>query len=54
MLRIFGPVAAMIIASWSLSMWIDPWLTPNITPKHPQWVGAWWIGMDYEFFCSMF
>ena len=44
MLRVFGPVLAMAIASWSLNQWIDPTMKPNISPKHPQWVGAWWVG----------
>lgn len=42
--RILGPVCAYSLASWCLSMWVDPSLEPPLPPRHPQWIGAWWIG----------
>ncbi|XP_045136417.1 solute carrier organic anion transporter family member 74D-like isoform X2 [Portunus trituberculatus] len=42
--RILGPVCAYSLASWCLSMWVDPSQEPPLPPRHPQWIGAWWIG----------
>lgn len=37
--RILGPVCAYSLASWCLSMWVDPSLEPPLPPRHPQWIG---------------
>uniref|UniRef100_A0A0P4W833 Solute carrier organic anion transporter family member n=1 Tax=Scylla olivacea TaxID=85551 RepID=A0A0P4W833_SCYOL len=42
--RILGPVCAYSLASWCLSMWVDPSQEPPLPPRHPRWIGAWWIG----------
>ncbi|XP_042209705.1 solute carrier organic anion transporter family member 1C1-like isoform X2 [Homarus americanus] len=43
-MRILGPVCGYSLASWALSHWVTPSLTPDLHPRHPRWVGAWWIG----------
>ncbi|XP_069992440.1 solute carrier organic anion transporter family member 74D isoform X1 [Penaeus vannamei] len=43
-LRILGPVCGYSLAGWSLSYWVDPASPPDIPPRHPSWIGAWWIG----------
>lgn len=43
-LRLLGPVCGYSLASMSLQHWVDPTQSPNIPPRHPRWVGAWWIG----------
>ncbi|CAL4068297.1 unnamed protein product, partial [Meganyctiphanes norvegica] len=43
-LRIFGPVSGLALSSWSLRKWIDPTASTSISPKSPNWVGAWWLG----------
>lgn len=42
--RILGPVCGYSLAAWSLSLWVSPSDTPPVQPRHPQWIGAWWIG----------
>ncbi|KAK3870976.1 hypothetical protein Pcinc_023849 [Petrolisthes cinctipes] len=43
--RILGPVCGYSLAAWTLSMWVSPSQTPpHIQPRHPHWIGAWWIG----------
>ncbi|CAB3383925.1 Hypothetical predicted protein [Cloeon dipterum] len=43
-LRMVGPTMGYMLASYALEMYVDPLLTPVITPKDPRWVGAWWFG----------
>lgn len=53
-LRILGPVCGYSLAGWSLSYWVDPASPPDIPPRHPSWIGAWWIGNYFNmvFFLS--
>ncbi|XP_064109422.1 solute carrier organic anion transporter family member 74D-like isoform X1 [Macrobrachium nipponense] len=43
-MRIFGPVVGTALASYTVSLWVDPTVEPFIKKNHPQWVGAWWLG----------
>ncbi|XP_066956318.1 solute carrier organic anion transporter family member 74D-like [Macrobrachium rosenbergii] len=43
-MRIFGPVVGTALASYTVSLWVDPTVEPVIKDNHPQWVGAWWLG----------
>nr|CAD7261265.1 unnamed protein product [Timema shepardi] len=43
-LRMVGPVFGMTFTSILLRLYIDPTLTPVITPSDPRWMGAWWLG----------
>ncbi|XP_068214590.1 solute carrier organic anion transporter family member 74D-like [Palaemon carinicauda] len=43
-MRIFGPVVGTALASFTVSLWVDPTVEPVIKNSHPQWVGAWWLG----------
>ncbi|KAK7075238.1 hypothetical protein SK128_013125 [Halocaridina rubra] len=43
-LRILGPVCGYSMAAWSLSYWVNPLQPPSLSPTHPGWIGAWWIG----------
>ncbi|XP_068244719.1 solute carrier organic anion transporter family member 74D-like [Palaemon carinicauda] len=43
-LRILGPVCGYSMAALALGYWVNPNNTPNLSPDHPRWIGAWWIG----------
>jgi hypothetical protein len=43
-LRLVGPTLGFLIASGALKLYINPMLTPLITPSDPRWIGAWWLG----------
>ncbi|XP_064116181.1 solute carrier organic anion transporter family member 74D-like isoform X2 [Macrobrachium nipponense] len=43
-LRILGPVCGYSMAALALGYWVNPSNPPNLSPSHPRWVGAWWIG----------
>ncbi|CAK8681292.1 unnamed protein product [Clavelina lepadiformis] len=43
-----GPALGFVLGSVTMKMWVDfPWVdtaTIGINPRHPAWVGAWWVG----------
>ncbi|XP_078692987.1 solute carrier organic anion transporter family member 4A1-like [Branchiostoma floridae x Branchiostoma belcheri] len=41
---IMGPAVGYLLASVFLKIPTDSTSPTNIDPKHPQWIGAWWIG----------
>lgn len=43
-IALFGPALGYYLASISLNTFIEPHLTPIVTTKDSQWLGAWWIG----------
>lgn len=43
-IRLLGPAFGYSLASYSLSMYVAPHLTPMITNKDPRWIGAWYFG----------
>ncbi|KAH8253215.1 hypothetical protein KR032_004141, partial [Drosophila birchii] len=43
-LRMLGPAMGYSMASFCLSLYIDPLKKPLITPEDPRWMGAWWLG----------
>lgn len=45
-IRLLGPAAGYALASFSLSIYIAPDLTPVITNKDPRWLGAWFLGWN--------
>ncbi|XP_049762913.1 solute carrier organic anion transporter family member 74D-like isoform X3 [Schistocerca cancellata] len=42
--RMLGPTVGYLLASYSLSRFVAPGLTPLIDETDPRWIGAWWIG----------
>lgn len=61
-LRMFGPVLGFLLGFFAMNIYIEPSLTPTITPKDPRWLGAWWLGwvilgalmLIFSFFIGMF
>lgn len=61
-IRLLGPAAGYALASFSLSKYVAPNLTPLITNKDPRWIGAWYFGwvaiasvlVVFGFLCAMF
>lgn len=49
-LRLIGPTIGYLIASGALKLYVNPLLTPIISPEDPSWIGAWWLG---ESFCTI-
>jgi len=45
--KIFGPVFGFALGSLCTSLYVDPFLEPDVTPKDPRWIGAWWLGMIF-------
>lgn len=43
-MRMFGPVIGFALAYFTLTIYIDPTLTPIISKDDPRWLGAWWLG----------
>lgn len=43
-IRLFGPTVGYYLASYALTLYVDPDLTPLITNSDPRWIGAWWYG----------
>lgn len=43
-MRLLGPALGYTMASFILSVFIEPGLTPTITRNDPRWLGAWWMG----------
>jgi len=43
-LRLVGPTFGFLLASAALKMYVNPLMTPLITPENPRWIGAWWLG----------
>uniref|UniRef100_F7B262 Solute carrier organic anion transporter family member n=1 Tax=Ciona intestinalis TaxID=7719 RepID=F7B262_CIOIN len=47
-LSLLGPAFGFMLGSLTTSVWVDiGWVnvtTVSITPHHPSWVGAWWVG----------
>uniref|UniRef100_I3K284 Solute carrier organic anion transporter family member n=1 Tax=Oreochromis niloticus TaxID=8128 RepID=I3K284_ORENI len=41
---IVGPAAGYLLGGYFLNMYTEIYLTPEMTPENPHWVGAWWIG----------
>jgi hypothetical protein len=40
-----GPAIGFVLGGIFLSQWVDPGQQPDgVTPTHPAWVGAWWMG----------
>ncbi|XP_068085644.1 solute carrier organic anion transporter family member 74D isoform X2 [Anabrus simplex] len=42
--RMLGPTLGFVLASYTLSKYVDPSLHPTIGTKDPRWIGAWWLG----------
>lgn len=61
-IRLLGPAAGYALASYSLSMYVAPNLTPMITNRDPRWIGAWYFGwiiiatvlVAFGFLCALF
>jgi hypothetical protein len=47
-LRMLGPAIGYALASLCLKIYISPSLTPTVTMDDPRWLGAWWLGKQYE------
>lgn len=43
-LRLVGPMLGYVSASVCLSIYESPFEKPGISRKHPNWIGAWWLG----------
>lgn len=43
-LRLCGSVVGIGLAYVTSRIYIDPTLTPMISPNDPRWLGAWWLG----------
>lgn len=43
-IRMCGPMLGYVLASYTLTKFIDLTLTPIINDTDPRWVGAWWLG----------
>nr|CAD7398590.1 unnamed protein product [Timema poppensis] len=43
-LRMVGPAVGFAFTSFLLRLYIEPTLTPVITPSDPRWLGCWWLG----------
>lgn len=43
-MRLLGPVLGYSLASYCLSLFIDPFATPSINNQDRRWLGAWWLG----------
>lgn len=43
-LRLVGPMLGYVSASVCLSIYESPFEKPGINRKHPNWIGAWWLG----------
>lgn len=43
--RILGPALGFILGSLCTLLYVDLSVDPQITPKDPRWVGAWWLGL---------
>lgn len=43
-IRLLGPAAGYALASYCLSFYVAPGLTPLITNKDVRWIGAWYLG----------
>ncbi|CAG2060399.1 unnamed protein product, partial [Timema podura] len=43
-LRMVGPAFGFAFTSFLLRLYIEPTLTPVITPSDPRWLGCWWLG----------
>ncbi|XP_017300046.1 solute carrier organic anion transporter family member 1C1-like [Diaphorina citri] len=39
-----GPSFGFMAASYCLLFYVNPMLTPTITNRNSQWIGAWWMG----------
>lgn len=42
--RTIGTFIGFLLASYTLKIFVDPKLSPNIDSNDPRWIGAWWIG----------
>jgi len=42
--KILGPVFGFVLGSLCTSIYVDPLVEPDVTPKDPRWIGAWWLG----------
>ena len=42
--KILGPVFGFMLGSFCTSLYVDPFMEADVTPKDPQWIGAWWLG----------
>ncbi|XP_059351055.1 solute carrier organic anion transporter family member 74D-like isoform X2 [Daphnia carinata] len=45
--KILGPVFGFVLGSLCTSIYVDPLVEPDVTPKDPRWIGAWWLGMIF-------
>lgn len=61
-IRLLGPAAGYALASFSLTKYVAPNLTPLINNKDPRWIGAWYMGwiviasvlLTFGVLCAMF
>lgn len=61
-IRMLGPTFGYLGASYCLLFFVNPILTPTITNKSSQWIGAWWLGwipigitnLMFAFFMALF
>lgn len=40
---ILGPALGFGLGAAFLSIYVDPWVETELTPRDPGWVGAWWL-----------
>lgn len=45
--RILGPALGFILGSLCTLLYVDLSVDPQITPKDPRWIGAWWLGLVF-------
>lgn len=43
-IKMIGPAVGYNLASFCLSYFISPQLTPTIDSRDPRWIGCWWAG----------
>ncbi|XP_050421876.1 solute carrier organic anion transporter family member 74D-like [Adelges cooleyi] len=43
-IRMMGPALGYALAAYTLTIFIEPTLTPTIDNDNPRWIGAWWMG----------
>ncbi len=42
--KTMGPVIGFILGSFCTSIYVEPFVEPDVSPIDPRWIGAWWLG----------